>query len=187
VSPPAEVEAFEAAQAAIREQDKRVHDFVHAAATRLEQNPEQFEAMFLLGVLLYFDGQEERSAPFMRKATALWRERQAPPAARPALPRAPAGCAARVAPLPMVPVSGERFDLLISDIVMPGGMSGVELARAARARDAHLPIVLTSGYAGDRLREGAEALSWPLLRKPFRAEQLGTAVREALERGPVDA
>ena len=83
--------------------------------------------------------------------------------------------------------SGERFDLLISDIVMPGGMSGVELARAARARDAHLPIVLTSGYAGERLGEGAEALSWPLLRKPFRAEQLGTAVREALERGPVDA
>ncbi|MBA4012905.1 MAG: hypothetical protein C0481_13640 [Phenylobacterium sp.] len=84
--------------------------------------------------------------------------------------------------------SGERFDLLISDIVMPGGMSGVELARAARARDARLPIVLTSGYAGERLGEGAEALAWPLLRKPFRAEQLGMAVREALEqRDPVDA
>ena len=81
--------------------------------------------------------------------------------------------------------AGERFDLLISDIVMPGGMSGVELARAARARDARLPIVLTSGYAGERLGEGAEALTWPLLRKPFRAEQLGMAVREALERGPV--
>ena len=83
--------------------------------------------------------------------------------------------------------SGERFDLLISDIVMPGGMSGVELARAARARDARLPIVLTSGYAGERLGEGAEALAWPLLRKPFRAEQLGLAVREALKTNRAEA
>ncbi len=78
--------------------------------------------------------------------------------------------------------AGERFDLLISDIVMPGGMSGVDLAKAAHARDARLPIVLTTGYAGERLGESAETLSWPLLRKPFRAEQLGSAVREALER-----
>ncbi|WP_374657027.1 PAS domain-containing protein [Phenylobacterium sp.] len=78
--------------------------------------------------------------------------------------------------------AGERYDLLISDIVMPGGMSGVELAHAAQARDARLPIVLTTGYAGERLSQGADDLAWPLLRKPFRAEQLGLAVREALER-----
>lgn len=83
--------------------------------------------------------------------------------------------------------AGEQYDLLISDIVMPGGMSGVELARAAQARDARLPIVLTSGYAGDRLVDGAEGLDWPLLRKPFRAEQLGAAVREALELRRVEA
>ncbi len=77
---------------------------------------------------------------------------------------------------------GESFDLLISDIVMPGGMSGVELAQAAQDRDPDLPILLTSGYAGDRLAHGADSLSWPLLRKPFRADQLGAAVREALER-----
>jgi len=45
VSPQAEVEAFEAAQAAIREQDKRVHDFVHAAAKRLEKKPNEVEAV----------------------------------------------------------------------------------------------------------------------------------------------
>lgn len=78
--------------------------------------------------------------------------------------------------------AGEHFDLLISDIIMPGGMSGVELAEAAQARDAGLPIILTTGYAGDRLTENPDALAWPLLRKPFRAEQLGLAVREALER-----
>jgi hypothetical protein len=45
VSPKAEVEAFEAAQAAIREQDKRVHDFLHAAAKRLEKKPNEVEAV----------------------------------------------------------------------------------------------------------------------------------------------
>jgi PAS domain S-box-containing protein len=76
--------------------------------------------------------------------------------------------------------AGEGFDLLISDIVMPGGMSGVDLARAAHARYPDLPIVLTTGYAGDRLGVEPETLSWPVLRKPFRVEQLGMAVREAL-------
>ena len=83
--------------------------------------------------------------------------------------------------------SGERFDLLISDIVMPGGMSGVDLAKAAHDRDAALPIVLTTGYAGERLEDGPEGLAWPLLRKPFRAEQLGHAVREALGRNKMVA
>ncbi len=78
--------------------------------------------------------------------------------------------------------AGEKFDLLISDIVMPGGMSGVDLAKAAQARDPTLPIVLTTGYGGERLSEGAEALVWPLLRKPFRAEQLSQAVHKALKR-----
>ncbi len=74
--------------------------------------------------------------------------------------------------------TGEAFDLLISDIVMPGGISGVELAKLARARRPDLPIVLTTGYAGDRF--GEEAIDWPVLRKPFRAEQLAAVMREAL-------
>ncbi|MDO8379823.1 PAS domain-containing sensor histidine kinase [Phenylobacterium sp.] len=77
--------------------------------------------------------------------------------------------------------SGEAFDLLISDIIMPGGMSGVDLAKLARARDPDLPIVLTTGYAGDEF-EGASEVAWPVVRKPFRAEQLSAAVREALAR-----
>ena len=40
--------------------------------------------------------------------------------------------------------AGEVFDLMLSDIVMPGGMNGVELARAAAARAPDLPIVLTT-------------------------------------------
>jgi PAS domain S-box-containing protein len=74
--------------------------------------------------------------------------------------------------------TGEAFDLLLSDIVMPGGMNGVELARLARARRPALPIVLTTGYAGDRF--GPDDVDWPVLRKPFRAEQLAAIMREAL-------
>jgi len=74
--------------------------------------------------------------------------------------------------------TGEAFDLLLSDIAMPGGMNGVELARLARARDPALPIVLTTGYAGDRF--GADDVDWPVLRKPFRAEQLAAIMRTAL-------
>jgi CheY-like chemotaxis protein len=76
--------------------------------------------------------------------------------------------------------TGEAFDLLLSDIVMPGGMSGVDLARLARASRPHLPIVLTTGYAGERFAEGAGEIDWPVLRKPFRAEQLALMVRDAL-------
>ena len=65
---------------------------------------------------------------------------------------------------------------------MPGGMSGVDLARAAQARAPDLPIVLTTGYGGERLGEGADTLIWPLLRKPFRAEQLTLALQKALRR-----
>lgn len=75
---------------------------------------------------------------------------------------------------------GEAFDLMLSDIVMPGGMNGVELAHAAAARDPDLPIVLTTGYAGDRFGDGASETPWPVLRKPFRAEQLETVIRDAL-------
>ena len=42
--------------------------------------------------------------------------------------------------------------------------------------------MLTTGYAGERLSQGASELAWPLLRKPFRAEQLSLAMREALDR-----
>ena len=76
--------------------------------------------------------------------------------------------------------TGEAFDLLLTDIVMPGGMSGVDLAKLARARSPHLPIVLTTGYAGDRFGDGAGEADWPVLRKPFRAEQLSAVLRDAL-------
>lgn len=80
--------------------------------------------------------------------------------------------------------TGQAFDLLISDIVMPGGMNGVELASWTHVHRPDLPIVLTTGYAGDQFANGATEITWPVVRKPFRAEQLSAAVRDALGRVP---
>jgi CheY-like chemotaxis protein len=76
---------------------------------------------------------------------------------------------------------GDDFDLLLSDIVMPGGVSGIELAGFAAQRYPLMAIVLTTGYAGDRL-QGAKAsdLPWPVLRKPFRSDQLADVLVQAL-------
>jgi signal transduction histidine kinase/ActR/RegA family two-component response regulator len=73
------------------------------------------------------------------------------------------------------------IDLLFTDLVMPGGMSGAQLAIAARRLRPHLKILLTSGYAAhpaiadDGLREG-----FPLISKPYRLNELAAAVRAAL-------
>ncbi len=76
---------------------------------------------------------------------------------------------------------GDDFDLLLSDVVMPGGLSGIELAGFAAQRYPDMAIVLMTGYAGERL-QGAKAsdLPWPVLRKPFRGDQLADALVQAL-------
>jgi PAS domain S-box-containing protein len=77
--------------------------------------------------------------------------------------------------------SGEPIDLVFSDVVMPGDLDGLALARQIRARYPHLPIVLTSGYA--KAVDAAEA-GFRILRKPYRQAVLATAIREALDRAP---
>jgi len=67
------------------------------------------------------------------------------------------------------------FDLVFSDVMMPGGKSGIELARALRAGAAAPPIVLTSGYS-ESVRVEAERLGVPLLPKPFSLEALAHAL-----------
>jgi len=76
---------------------------------------------------------------------------------------------------------GHVVDVLVSDVMMPGGMSGVELARAARRMRPDLPIVLATGYA-DAAAEAAGALGAPMVHKPYAIEQLGAAMRAAIAR-----
>lgn len=87
----------------------------------------------------------------------------------------------------MAVLNGEDpVDLLFSDVVMPGPMNGVELARAGSALRPGLRVLLTSGFSSARAPEdrAAEALL-PRLDKPYRRDQLAAAVRAALDDGPV--
>ncbi|MDR3538232.1 MAG: ATP-binding protein [Acetobacteraceae bacterium] len=76
---------------------------------------------------------------------------------------------------------GAAIDLLLTDIVMPGGMNGRELAAAALERRPGLRTLLTSGFP-DLPNGGAAAPSdQRMLHKPYRAEELLRAVREVLD------
>lgn len=71
--------------------------------------------------------------------------------------------------------NGRQVDLVFSDIMMPGGTNGIELAREIRRRMPHLPILLTSGFSESVKGEAAE-LGIPILKKPYGAEELRAAI-----------
>jgi signal transduction histidine kinase/ActR/RegA family two-component response regulator len=77
--------------------------------------------------------------------------------------------------------SQSDIDLLFTDIVMPGGMNGFALARAARARRPDLPVLTSSGFPGESAaHDDPDADSFPMLTKPYRREKLAAAVAEVL-------
>jgi CheY-like chemotaxis protein/anti-sigma regulatory factor (Ser/Thr protein kinase) len=76
--------------------------------------------------------------------------------------------------------NGRAVDLVFSDIMMPGSMNGVDLAREIRRRRRDLPILLTSGYA-EAAKESAEAEGVRVLPKPFRLDELAAAVDTAIQ------
>ena len=73
----------------------------------------------------------------------------------------------------------EAIDLLLTDIVMPGGLLGLELAAEAKKRRPGLPVLLMTGHA-DELAVRRAADGPPILAKPFGRERLAEAVRSAL-------
>ncbi len=71
----------------------------------------------------------------------------------------------------------EDIDLVFSDIVMPGDMDGLTLAREVRDRYPSLPVILATGYSSAAERAGME---FPIIRKPYDHNTLGLAVKMAL-------
>jgi len=82
-------------------------------------------------------------------------------------------------------LDGERrIDLLFTDLIMPGGMNGVMLARAARERQPKIKILLTTGYAEASLeRTDAGGTEFEVINKPYKRLELARRVRRVID-GP---
>jgi PAS domain S-box-containing protein len=75
--------------------------------------------------------------------------------------------------------------IVFSDLVMPGGMSGFELARRVRASRPNVRLILTSGYSAELMDQADIAqLDLQVLRKPYRQAELARAFRAVLSRPP---
>jgi CheY-like chemotaxis protein len=72
--------------------------------------------------------------------------------------------------------SDARIDILFSDVVMPGGMNGVELVTEARRLRPGLRVLLTSGYSAS-VNERQVPRDVPLLAKPYRRDDLAAKLR----------
>jgi PAS domain S-box-containing protein len=71
------------------------------------------------------------------------------------------------------------IDLLFTDVVMPGGLSGIALARSARELRPNLRVLLTSGYIADGA--GFDRDEFPLLDKPYEATAVAAKLRSLLD------
>jgi CheY-like chemotaxis protein len=77
--------------------------------------------------------------------------------------------------------SGDAVDLVFTDIIMPGELDGMALARQLKKEYPDIAVLLTSGYAKAlHTLEGG----LPLIRKPYQLQTLARAIREALDSQP---
>ncbi len=78
----------------------------------------------------------------------------------------------------------QPFDLLFTDIVLPGGMNGVEIAEQAKRIQPNIKVIFTTGYAEKAVvHSGQLDPSAALLSKPYRREELLGKVHALLDSG----
>jgi two-component system NtrC family sensor kinase len=68
-----------------------------------------------------------------------------------------------------------RYDLVVTDILMPGSVAGLELARIVRGNHPQIPILLTTGYSG-RAQEAVQE-GFCVLQKPYDLQTLSDSIR----------
>jgi CheY-like chemotaxis protein len=77
--------------------------------------------------------------------------------------------------------AGEKIDAVFSDVVLPGGMTGNELAVALRRQFPHIAVVLATGYGGQAAGVAPPA-GVETLPKPYQLVELAAALERALGR-----
>jgi PAS domain S-box-containing protein len=89
------------------------------------------------------------------------------------------------APAALDLLTEQPVDLLFTDVVMPGGMDGFQLARRVAEQWPQMTIVLTSGFTDMRSADVRAAIGRPahLLRKPYARDELARALRRAIDGG----
>jgi CheY-like chemotaxis protein len=77
---------------------------------------------------------------------------------------------------------GLRVDLLLTDVVLPNGMTGIAAAGQVRARYPGLKVLYMSGYSGHVVvHDGVVDSDIRLLTKPFRKAELANAIRHLID------
>ena len=78
--------------------------------------------------------------------------------------------------------AGKKVRLVFSDVVLPGQIDGLALARTVSSKYPHIPVVLTTGYT----KVFETDPEFPLLRKPYQIAALSRVIHDALEPGPAE-
>lgn len=77
--------------------------------------------------------------------------------------------------------TADHIDLLLSDVILPGGMTGPQLIAEAKRAHADIKVILMSGYTKEAImHRGDISKDVPLIHKPFSPQDLGVALREIL-------
>ena len=81
---------------------------------------------------------------------------------------------------------GTEFDLVVSDVVMPG-MDGPAMVRAIRQQRPEMPILFMSGYAEEQLRKEIDIPDMHFIAKPFSVSAIGDKVSLVMQQAKAAA